>query len=224
MAKFNGNIFNRALGSIGGNTFSQARYRGGKVQTGRQRVAPANPQTPSQQTVRTNFRDSILISSLIRGEDIYPAFDYAVSKLPAFQSITSIFQHVKRLQNGQIIAFKEYPTVAKSNLQGQRITFAQGDQSGVWQVNTQQGQGSIAHPDDLVWILGIGSPISSSVTPTRRVGFETAQRQFATTITADFSTVDGATQNVLFLSVTENRSASASNRYSAISFFLSSQH
>lgn len=90
MAKFNGNIFNRAAGSIGGNTFSQARYRGGKLQTARQRVSPSNPRTNPQKIQRSRVK---LVSSELKQINFTharEAFRNSVAKLPSFQALQKI--------------------------------------------------------------------------------------------------------------------------------------
>lgn len=91
MARFNGNIFNRALGSIGGQTFSQARDRRGKVQTGRQRVAPANPKTSAQQEARQRIGFASNLLGQIPAYSGSPAWSVLPTHLPNFQKFQRYF-------------------------------------------------------------------------------------------------------------------------------------
>lgn len=116
MAKFAGNIFTKARGSIGSTTFSEARDRQGKVQTARQRVTPINPQTPDQVSARDNMSDSVFLVKGIIARGLASPFDRSVSKLPAYQSLLSLYQNAKSVVGSNIV------------VQGEPITIPGGDQ------------------------------------------------------------------------------------------------
>jgi len=103
MARFFGNIWGQALGSIGGTTFSLARDRKGKVQTARQRVIPANTQSTAQVKARANIKDSTRIAREFNADFSFAAFDYAVSKLPGYQSIVSILTNAKTVGTSTLV-------------------------------------------------------------------------------------------------------------------------
>jgi hypothetical protein len=91
MARISGGIFSRPRGSVSDVVFGAARTRTGKVVTAREKVPPSNPNTPAQQTVRNKFKDALQIVKAI-GPSIYVTdFNRAVSQLPGWQSLMSIF-------------------------------------------------------------------------------------------------------------------------------------
>lgn len=94
VAKFSGNIFNRAAGSIGGQTFSQARYRGGKLQTGRQKTSPSNPDADPQKATRNRFRLISEQMKFLNKNFLNPAFRGTVQNLAPFQALQSILLNV----------------------------------------------------------------------------------------------------------------------------------
>lgn len=90
MATITGGITGRPRGSIAGIVFGAARGRRGKLVTAREKVIPANPNTPAQQTQRSKFRDCLFIVREI-GPSIYQDdWNRAVNQLPGFQSLMSI--------------------------------------------------------------------------------------------------------------------------------------
>lgn len=116
MAKFSGNIFNRARGSIGGNTFSQARYRKGKLQTGRQRVTPANPKTPAQESQRDILAACLAIVRNA-GQIIYRnQWNNQISKLPGYQSLMSVLMHMSSTTTEEVDVSGFYPTIQSGEL------------------------------------------------------------------------------------------------------------
>lgn len=91
MAKLTGGIFSNVSGQTGGIVFGAARTRQGKVVTARQKVIPANPNTPAQQIQRTKFKEC---QDAVRGvgASIYQIdWNRAISQLPGFQSMNSVF-------------------------------------------------------------------------------------------------------------------------------------
>lgn len=102
MAKFESNIFSIALGSVGSTTFSRARDRRGRIQTARSRVIPANPQTQPQTDARNNLTDSVRMAQQYLITESKPIWDRAVSKLPAYQSLMSVFQRAKIGSSGAV--------------------------------------------------------------------------------------------------------------------------
>jgi len=108
MAKFKGNIWTKARGSIGSITFSEARDRKGKVQTARDRVTPLNPQTTNQTNARNNLTDSVFIVRGIQSQIGLEPFDRGISKLPGYQGLMSTYQKSK-FNNGTAIYFDSEP-------------------------------------------------------------------------------------------------------------------
>jgi hypothetical protein len=93
MAKLDGGVFSRPRGKTGGLVFGAARTRQGKVATVRQLVPPSNPNTAAQQTQRTKFKEALEIVRQI-GKSIYGSdWNRAISQLPGFQSMMSIFMN-----------------------------------------------------------------------------------------------------------------------------------
>jgi len=109
MAKFKGNIWTKARGSIGSITFSEARDRKGKVQTARDRVTPLNPQTTNQTKARDNLTDSVFIVRGIQSQIGLEPFDRGISKLPGYQGLMSTYQKSKYLNSSAIIFNSEPP-------------------------------------------------------------------------------------------------------------------
>lgn len=89
MAKFNGNIFSRARNSIGGVTFLKSMGGTGSQQTARQKVVPADAKTPAQQLQRAKMSFAVSIERSVSTPILKPAWDSAISKLPAYQSFIS---------------------------------------------------------------------------------------------------------------------------------------
>lgn len=108
MAKFKGNIWTKARGSIGSITFSEARDRKGKVQTARDRVTPLNPQTTNQTNARNNLTDSVFIVRGIQSQVGLAPFDRGISKLPGYQGLMSTYQKSKTA-NSSNITFDSVP-------------------------------------------------------------------------------------------------------------------
>lgn len=91
MSKLEGGIFSNPSGQTSGIVFGAARTRRGKVVTARQLVSPSNPNTAAQQEQRTKFSESLTIVRAI-GATIYQGdFNRAISQLPGFQSMMSIY-------------------------------------------------------------------------------------------------------------------------------------
>lgn len=93
MSKLEGGIFSNPSGKTAGIVFGAARTRQGKKVTARQLVPPSNPNTAAQQTQRGKFADALDIVRFL-GTDIYQDdFNRAISQLPGFQSMMSIFMN-----------------------------------------------------------------------------------------------------------------------------------
>lgn len=135
MAKFAGNIFTKARGSIGSTTFSEARDRQGKVQTARQRVTPLNPQTPDQVSARDNMSDSVFMVRGILARDYAFNFNRSVSKLPAYQSLLSIYQNVKLVVGTDIVIQGEPLPIPASDQFGNNIVNVINFNDGTYTVN-----------------------------------------------------------------------------------------
>lgn len=91
MSVLEGGIFSRPRGKTGGLVFGAARTRTGKLVTSRLLVPPSNPNTASQQVQRGKFQESLAIVRNL-GTDIYQEdWNRAISQLPGFQSMMSIF-------------------------------------------------------------------------------------------------------------------------------------
>lgn len=92
MSIVTGGIFGQVRGKSGGIVFSAARTKNGKVNTAKQFVIPANPNTPDQQTQRTKFSDSVAIIRQL-GPSVYQSYwNRAVGQLPGYQSLVSLFK------------------------------------------------------------------------------------------------------------------------------------
>ncbi len=90
MAIIEGGILGRVRGSVGGVKFSSARGRIGKLNTAMEKVIPANPNTPAQQTQRGYFKRALIIDKGW-GPDLYKIdWNRSVGQLPGFQSIMNI--------------------------------------------------------------------------------------------------------------------------------------
>ena len=93
MAKLEGGIFSNPSGKTAGIVFGAARTRQGKKVTARQLVPPSNPNTTEQQAQRSKFSDSLDIVRWL-GASVYQSdFNRAISQLPGFQSMMSIFMN-----------------------------------------------------------------------------------------------------------------------------------
>lgn len=93
MSKLDGGIFSNPSGKTAGIVFGAARTRQGKKVTARQLVSPSNPRTTAQQQQRGKFGDSLKIVRFL-GADIYQNdFNRAISQLPGFQSMMSIYMN-----------------------------------------------------------------------------------------------------------------------------------
>lgn len=223
MAKFHGNIFNRALGSIGGQTFSVAAYRGGKIQTGRQRVAPANPNTAAQQNARRNLADTIYIATEVQNYEGFKIWDEAANKLPAFQSLCSILQGVKTVEANHY-QFTDAPlTIQRGQVAAQTITEISVDSAdGIYKVTTGTGPGKTSTHDVLV---GFAVP-SSSITPQQpnpRTNDIEMNRSNASSFYVDISNYPGG-QNGIFLCLwVLNIDIVGRKRYAPITFALFNQ-
>lgn len=124
MARFAGNIFTKARGSIGSNTFSEARDRQGKIQTARQRVIPLNPRTPSQVSARANFSNTL---NIIRDlGPVYYQIDWnrSISKLPGYQSLFSVLQKSKSESAGIVTVDNPQPPVILGGLKSTNFGFS----------------------------------------------------------------------------------------------------
>jgi hypothetical protein len=93
MAKLEGGIFSNPSGKTAGIVFGAARTRQGKKVTARQLVPPSNPNTASQQTQRGKFSDALDIVRYLGAEIYQDYFNRAISQLPGFQSMMSIFMN-----------------------------------------------------------------------------------------------------------------------------------
>lgn len=173
MAKFNGNIFNRALGSIGGQTFSQAAYRGGKLQTGRQRVAPTNPRTPAQvqQRNRIGFVSHLLrqVPTQARAE----VWRGITTRLPLFQRFQMyLIDGMKLVVNNWALG-DSYPRVPGNGLHfpnswslsstaSRKITIAWSTETGENGDAADVANLLILHKRDLTPITGIAPAFEDS--------------------------------------------------------------
>lgn len=93
MSKLTGGIFSNPSGKTAGIVFGAARTRQGKKVTARQLVPPSNPNTAPQQLQRGKFGDALDIVRFL-GADIYQSdFNRAISQLPGFQSMMSVFMN-----------------------------------------------------------------------------------------------------------------------------------
>lgn len=91
MGQLDGGITGVMTGKVAGIVGSKARGRRGTINTVRQYVRPANPNTPDQQTQRSKFGDALFIVRAL-GPSIYQSdFNRAVNQLPGFQSLMSVF-------------------------------------------------------------------------------------------------------------------------------------
>ena len=91
MAVLEGGIFSKPRGKTGGLVFGAARTRTGKKVTARQLVPPSNPNTAAQQIQRNKFSAA---QDIVRGigTSIYQGdFNRAISQLPGYQSMMSIY-------------------------------------------------------------------------------------------------------------------------------------
>lgn len=89
MSVITGGILGRVRGKTSGIVFSSARSRLGKVNTAREYVIPANPQTAEQTAQRNLFKRALDIAKGW-GPDMYQAdMNRAVQQLPGFQSVMS---------------------------------------------------------------------------------------------------------------------------------------
>ena len=90
MSVIDGGILGKVRGKTAGIVFSTARGRTGKVNTARQFVIPANPQTADQVAQRSVFKRALVIVKGW-GPDVYQTdFNRAVQQLPGFQSMMSV--------------------------------------------------------------------------------------------------------------------------------------
>jgi len=93
MSKLEGGIFSNPSGKTAGIVFGAARTRQGKKVTARQLVPPSNPNTAAQQAQRGKFASVLDIVRFI-GAVIYQSdFNRAISQLPGFQSMMSIYMN-----------------------------------------------------------------------------------------------------------------------------------
>lgn len=150
MAKFEGNIWSKAAGSIGSITFSQARARQGKIQTARDRVIPTNPQTPQQMSARDNLSDSVFIARAIANGPDSTAFDRAVSKLPAYQSLMSIYQKAKAVDGTDIVVDGEPARIPRSDLPEVFVSGFVHSGSGEYQISFSLSTGASITPNAMV--------------------------------------------------------------------------
>jgi len=93
MAKLDGGIFSNPSGKTAGIVFGAARTRQGKKVTARQLVSPSNPNTAGQQVQRGKFSDSLDIVRFLGAEIYQSDFNRAISQLPGFQSMMSIYMN-----------------------------------------------------------------------------------------------------------------------------------
>jgi hypothetical protein len=93
MSKLDGGIFSNPSGKTAGIVFGAARTRQGKKVTARQLVSPSNPNTAAQQTQRGKFSDSLDIVRFLGSEVYQSDFNRAISQLPGFQSMMSIYMN-----------------------------------------------------------------------------------------------------------------------------------
>jgi hypothetical protein len=93
MARLEGGIFSRPRGKTGGVVFGAARTREGKMVTSRLLVSPSNPNTAAQQAQRGIFKYALWLVRTI-GSAIYRVdWNRAISQLPGFQSLMSVFMN-----------------------------------------------------------------------------------------------------------------------------------
>jgi len=93
MAKLEGGIFSNPSGKTAGIVFGAARTRQGKKVTARQLVPPSNPNTTAQQAQRGKFTDCLAIVRHLGAECYQSDFNRAISQLPGFQSLMSVFMN-----------------------------------------------------------------------------------------------------------------------------------
>jgi hypothetical protein len=91
MAVLEGGIFSRPRGKTGGLVFGAARTRTGKLVTSRLLVPPSNPNTVAQQTQRGKFQEALAIVRNLGATIYQDDWNRAISQLPGFQSLMSIF-------------------------------------------------------------------------------------------------------------------------------------
>lgn len=169
MAKFRGNIWTKAAGSIGSITFSKARNRDGKIQTARERVVPLNPQTPGQVSARQELASSNFIAKDI-GPSLYESdWDRAISKLPGYQSLVSTMQRASQSVGTDILVNRNILNIPLGGLHvPQIITFAHVTGT-VWEVNWSTELGSNGTADDPFILFGIQPTIAGTDVATRTV-------------------------------------------------------
>lgn len=160
MAKFEGNIFTKAGGSIGSITFSRARDRQGKVQTARERVIPINPQTAPQTNARDNMRDSVRIVRYIVSRGYAGVFDRSVSKLPGYQSLISIYQNNKTNDGTNITFVSTPPDIRRGRNINLQIVSVVNHGGGEYEINFSVSGEPVESTDELV-IMCVCRSISS---------------------------------------------------------------
>jgi len=149
MSVLEGGIFSRPKGKTGGVVFGAARTRTGKKVTSRLLVSPSNPNSASQQLYRGKFSSA---QDLVRnlGPSIYKGFfNRAVSQLPGFQSMESIF--LNNMSTAKVITppavtnigtLSPVSDVSPADAGGHNLTFS-------WTAN----KGSNGTDDDKIWIM-----------------------------------------------------------------------
>lgn len=155
MAKFRGNIWTRAAGSIGSITFSKARTREGFVQTARDRVVPLNPQTPAQVSARAKLSSSNFIARTLGPSAYQSDWDRAISKLPGYQSLVSMLQAASIHDTGNIDLVNSPPDSPLGNLHFPDTFAVAHSGSGLWAVDWSTELGENGANDDELQIYGI---------------------------------------------------------------------
>lgn len=149
MAKFRGNIFTIARGSVGSMTFSVARDRTGKVQTARQRTVPINPNTPGQVSARDNLTDTVDIVRNVRSQVNQSVFDRSVSKLPAYQSLVSTYNRHKQIVGTDVVVQSRPPTTGQGPLAPLSFIGSSRDGANEYTLQFSRGSGDINASDEL---------------------------------------------------------------------------
>lgn len=119
MSIFEGGVFSRARGKVGGLVFSEASTRQGKRQTVRELVKPHDPRTPSQMLARQAQSDSSEVVRLLNnlfqmdvpgipGTFSNEIYRKAVGQLSGFQSLKSVILSARDLSSS-IVEFSETP-------------------------------------------------------------------------------------------------------------------
>lgn len=166
MAVLQGGIFSRPAGKTGGIVFGAARTRTGKLVTSRLLVAPSNPNTAAQQQQRSKFTEALAIVRNLGAAIYQEDWNRAISQLPGFQSMMSIFLDAQDASK----VLSAPPTINLGTLHypdtGPTITDLGGQNLGVaW--SDEVGSNGTANDDAVVFAIAA----DPAATPQARLVF-----------------------------------------------------